>query len=278
MTTLSEPSIASEVWPPARWLRVVAAVSTAGTRVCFLLLAWWVLVSPAPAYWAGVIIGGQLLAYALAAPAGARLVERVGAPWASLGTDLASVLALAGCAFAHAAPVSLLVGAVALGAVRAASDRSKDVLLGQPWPVPAPNPQSAPPRRGLRGTTLFVAGGAGGVATALLGSTGALWLTALAFAFCATVVVLRLPAPAATTTVAEPTTVGATAVEGTTVTLAPVTAGPATGLAGGMREAFDCLWQDRTLRRLAIVALAANLLGQAGAVVLVTAWQRALLG
>jgi hypothetical protein len=242
---------------PAIALRSVDVVSTLATRASFLVMAWLALTTTQVAWQVGAVVAAQAAAYIACCPAGATLVDRYGVGRASVGADLLSAVAVALVAFGGQQWLLLLALGVPLGALRAVSDRAKEMLVG---PVDEEPPAAAPAREGLVRLSSLVVGAAAGAVVVLLAPTGALWLLAMIFTGCAGALVVR-------------------SVDMTAPDLDP-DPGPGLGVGDAIAQppahnaALAALRRDRVVRRLVVVLLIATMLSSAGAVALVGAWDR----
>jgi hypothetical protein len=153
----------------------------------FLVVPWLVLVTSESVTRTVAAVGAQTVAYLIASPLGARLVESH-APRLSLLAELASVVAISAVAFAYPGLLPLLILAALVGGVRAVADRSRDAtresLLSTAEVMANP-----PPRESLITVLTLIGGAAVGSMVALLGAAGGLWLTAVACAAAAAVAV-----------------------------------------------------------------------------------------
>jgi MFS family permease len=255
-------------------LLVALGVSIFGSRMSFLAIPWFVLVTTGSASKTGVVAFVEMAPYVLMQGFGGPFVDRVGAWRLSVGTDLVATVAVATIPLLHATgqlSFGSLCGLVAVaGLVRGCGDTSRYVM------VPGVVEQAAVPME--RGAGLYdgvnrLAGMLGapiaGVLVAIWSAPAVLVVDAATFAASAVVVALVVPR-------------GAGPVR-RTVDLEPEAA--TTGSPGAirsylheLREGFGHLRGDRLLIGIAVMVLVTNLLDQATGSVFNPVWAKDVTG
>jgi MFS family permease len=193
-------------------LLLAEAISTIGTRMSLLAIPWLVLVTTNDYTKMGIVTGAETLAYVLAGVFMTPVADRIGIYRVSIGTDIASALAMAAVAMYHGIGFWFLVLMVTIvGVLRSTGDKTKHVML-----KPVADVAGTPMLRvtaafdGLNRVSMLVAAGIGGVVIAWLGPPGAVWFDAATFAACAMILVVAVPGRLFRPTAPEPSTADTT--------------------------------------------------------------------
>ncbi|MGP3965360.1 MFS transporter [Nonomuraea sp. 3N208] len=189
---------------PRRFLRPMAgvlaamAVSLTGTRVSAIALPWFVLTTTGSAVWTGVVAFAEMAPYVLVKALTGPLVDRVGPRRISWVADVVSALAAVAVVLLYMLgrlPLGVIIVLVAvIGAARGPGDLAKEVMVPE-----AAERGRVPLERatGLMGVTDRLAStvgpAVGGALVALLGSLGALGVSAACFALGSMIVAVALP-------------------------------------------------------------------------------------
>ncbi|WP_327581066.1 MFS transporter [Nonomuraea sp. NBC_00507] len=189
---------------PRRFLRPMAgvlaamAVSLTGTRVSAIALPWFVLTTTGSAVWTGVVAFAEMAPYVLVKALTGPLVDRMGPRRISWVADVVSALAAVAVVLLFMLgrlPLGVIIVAVAvIGAARGPGDLAKEVMVPE-----AAERGRVPLERatGLMGVTDRLAStvgpAVGGALVALLGSLGALGVSAVCFALGSMIVAVALP-------------------------------------------------------------------------------------
>lgn len=247
-------------------LLTAVGVSIFGSRMSFLAVPWFVLVTTGSPGRTGLVAFFEMTPYVLVQGFGGPLVDRVGAWRVSVGTDLVAALAVGAVPLlqvAHRLSFAALCGLIALaGAVRGAGDSSRYVM------VPGATEQAAALME--RGAGLFdgvnrLAGMLGaptaGVLVAFTSAPSVLAIDAATFLVSAVLVAALVPRSAAP---------------------APATSSAGSGDVGGylheLREGFAHLRGDRLLLGIGAMVLVTNLVDQASGSVLAPVWAKDVTG
>src|SRR2546423_2628319 len=230
-------------------LLIAEAISAIGSRMSFFAIPWFVLVTTHNPVKIGVVGGAEMLPYVLSGVLSAPWQDRLGNWRTSVIADGASAVAVGLVALVGRLDFGLLVALVAVaGAVRAMGDRSKANLL-----KPLLDAGSIPYIRitsvydGISRTSLLIGASLAGLAIALLGPVGAVWLDAASFAVAMVLVLALVPDPGRTAAATE-------------------------RYLHALRLGFAQFRKDRLLPSVSLALLVINLFSQAIAVVLIPLW------
>lgn len=241
-------------------------ISIFGSRMSFLAVPWFVLVTTGSAGRTGLVAFAEMAPYVLVQGLGGPLVDRLGAWRLSVGTDVAAALAIGAVPPLYAAdrlPFGLLCALVAVaGAVRGAGDSSRYVM------VPGVTEQAAIPMErgagffdGIQRLAGMLGAPAAGLIIAVTSAPAVLAVDAATFLVSAVLVAVVVPRTAAP---------------------APAPDVPATGSTSGylhqLREGFRYLRGDRLLLGIAVMVLVTNLVDQAAGSVLIPVWAKEATG
>jgi Major Facilitator Superfamily len=230
-------------------LLIAEAASAIGGRMSFFAIPWLVLVTTHDPVKIGVVGAAEMLPYVLSGVLSAPLQDRLGNWRTSVVADGASAVAVGLIALFGQMDFGLLVALVAVaGAIRAMADRSKANLL-----KPLLDAGSIPYIRitsaydGISRTSLLIGASLAGLAIAVLGPVGAVWLDAVSFAVAAVLVVVFVPDPGRAAATTE-------------------------RYLQSLRLGVTHFRRDRLLPSVSVALLAINLFSQAIAVVLIPLW------
>ncbi len=260
-------------------LLVAEAVSTIGSRMSFFAIPWLVLVSTHSPAKVGLVTFAEMLPYVLSGVLSAPLQDRLGNWRTSIVADGASAVAVALIALGSRVDFVLLMALVAIaGAVRATSDRSKNVILKPLLDAGGFNYiRLTTAYDGIARTSTLIGASLAGIAIAAFGAVGAVWINAVAFAIALVIVLALVPdpdrVPAAPAAGGDPGSAGAGAGSG-------AGAGTADGAAAKPKESYlHSLWvgydtyrRDRLLSGVSNSLFITNLFSQAVSVVFVPLW------
>ena len=243
-------------------LLVAVGVSGLGTRMSFVALPWFVLVTTGSVTSTGLVGFAEIAPYVAVQALGGPLVDRLGPRRVSVLSDLGAAVLVG------AVPLAVLTGGLGLpallvlvalaGALRGAGDTARHVLVPRLQELArVPIERAAGLHDGVARVAGLLGAPAAGVLVAVSSAPAVLAIDALSFAVSAVVVAGTVPrsTAAAVATGAGP---------------APTVAGYLTEL----REGFAALRRDRLLLGIAGLVAVTNLLDQAGGAVLLPVWAR----
>jgi MFS family permease len=244
-------------------LLTAVGVSILGTRMSFLAVPWFVLVTSGSAQRTGVVAFAEMAPYVLVQGFGGPLVDRLGAWRVSVGTDLVAALAVGAVPLLYAADrlgFGVLCALVAVaGMTRAAGDTSRNVMVpGVTDAAQAPMERGAGLVDGVNRLAGLLGAPAAGVLIAVTSAPAVLAVDAATFAVSAVVVALFVPRHAAPTPAPD--------------------AGPVEGYLQQLREGFGYLRADRLLLGIGAMVFVTNLLDQANGTVLTPSWVKEVTG
>ena len=259
-------------------LLTAEAISTIGGRMSFFAIPWLVLVTTNSPTKVGIVAFAEMLPYVLSGVLSAPLQDRLGSWRTSIIADGASAAAVAVIALGSGGSFELLVALVAVaGAVRAMADRSKNNLLKPLLDAGGINYiRVTSAYDGIDRASLLIGASLAGVAIAVLGPVGAVWLDAASFAVALVVVLVLVPDPSRATATDPAATDPAAAAD-------PDSAADAGKPAKepylhALRVGFEHYRRDRLLRSVATSLFVTNLFSQALSVVLIPVWVFTVLG
>ncbi len=250
---------------------VATAIATTGTRMSAVAIPWLVLVTTGNPVSVGLVSGAEMLPYVLSSVFTAPLQDRFGSRRMAIAADLISMGSIAAIAAGHQISFILLLALVAIGGtLRAAGDRSRTTVLRpliDQSGIGYPRITSA--YEGIRRTAGLLGVSLGGVAIALLGAEGALWLNAVTFLASALVVAIIVPEPAA-----PPVRETAPAQKAPPVreTVAAQNEQPAESYWQSLRSGYRYFRRDRLLPNMTNMLFVTNLFNQASAVIFIPVW------
>ena len=255
-------------------LLVADGISIFGSRMSFLAVPWFVLITTGSAGQTGIVAFAEMAPYVLVQGFGGPLVDRLGAWRVSIGTDVVAAAAVGIVPLLYAADhlsFGVLCGLVALaGAVRGAGDSSRYVM------VPGVTEHAAMAMErgaGLHDGVNRLAGMLGAPSAGLLiagfSAPSVLAIDALTFLVSAVLVATLVPRSAAPSRAPAPTSDD----EG-----AQLDATQPMGYVAQLREGFAHLRADRLLLGIGVMVLVTNLLDQAAGSVLQPVWAKEVSG
>lgn len=245
-----------------------AGISVLGTRMSFLAVPWFVLITTGSAAQTGLVAFAEMMPYVLTQGLAGPFIDRVGLRRVSVGTDVLAALALGAVPVLHALdrlglPLLCLCVAAA-GVMRGAGDSARYLM------VPAVTDAAAMPLErgaGLADGVERVAGLVGaplaGFLIALTSAPLVLLVDAGTFLVSAAVVGWLVPRQ-------PPADDGSAA--------APDAAPDAAGYLQQMREGLGFLRRDRLLMGITAMVLVTNLVDQALGSVLMPVWAKEQTG
>jgi MFS family permease len=233
------------------------AISVIGGRMSFLAIPWLVLVTTGSPVKVGIVAGAETLAYVLSGVLAAPLQDRIGSRTTSILSDGASAVVMGAIALTGRLGFGVLIVLSTLaGVLRAQADRSKNNLLKPLMDAAGTDfTRVSAAREGVLRTSGLIGASVGGVAIAVFGAIGAIWVDALSFVVGAALVALLVPDPAP-----QRAAEAAEAAEAHEPYL--------TALRGG----FAYFRNEPLLRAVTGMMLFTNLFNQASAVVFVPMW------
>jgi hypothetical protein len=241
-------------------LGLLAAVGTSllGTRMSFLAVPWFVLVTTGSATQTGLVAFAEMAPYALLQGLGGPLVDRWGAWRISVGTDAAAALAVGLVPVLSAGGVltlPVLAGLMAVaGVLRGGGDAARHVLVpGVGAPAGMPLERSAGLYDGVNRIASLVGAPVAGVLVAATSSLTVLAIDAATFLASSLLVLLFVPRSAQPPVSSE-------------------TVGGEVSYLASLGEGFRYFRGDRLLLGIGAMVLITNLLDQAGGSVLVPVW------
>lgn len=240
-------------------LLVAVGVSGLGTRMSFLALPWFVLVTTGSPTATGAIAAAELTPYVLVQAFGGPLVDHVGAWRMSWAADVGAALAFAAVPLLHSAGgLRLWVLATlmaAAGALRASGDTARQVLVpGVAATAATPITRAAGLVDGVGRSASLLGAPLAGVLIGFTSAVNVLALDAASFAVSAVLVAVLVP-PGAQPQPGDGDRSGS----------------PGSYLAA-LREGFAFVRHDRLLLGIAAMVAVTNLIDQAGGAVLIPLW------
>jgi MFS family permease len=228
-----------------------SALAMVGVRMSALAIPWMVLITTHDPLRVGIVSMAELAPYVLSSIFSAPLQDRMGSRRTAYLADAVSATGMAAIALLHQLSFLLLVVLVAVvGTLRAASDRGRTTVLrplidqsGTPYARITSAYEGIQRTAGLTGAFL------GGVAIALLGAGGALWLNAATFLASGLITAFVVPDPQQ-----------------------PLTTRRKEPYWRSLRLGFTYFRQDRLLPKMAQLFFVTNLFNQASAVIFIPLW------
>ena len=251
-------------------LLTAVGVSTLGSRMSFLAVPWFVLMTTGSAARTGVVAFVEMAPFVLMQGFCGPLVDRVGAWRVSIGTDLVAAVAVGAVPLLHASGhlgfATLCALVAAAGLVRGAGDSSRDVMIpGVVEDALIPMERGAGLYDGVNRLAGMLGAPAAGVLIAVWSAPSVLVVDAATFAFSALAVLLLVPRSAAPQR-ATPAGSGTDAGAGSG------------GYLQELGEGFRHLRADRLLVGIGVLVLVTNLLDQAVGSVLTPVWAKEVTG
>ncbi len=241
-------------------LLTAETVSLLGTRMSMLALPWFALVTTGSSTKTGLVAFAEMLPYVLACAAGGPALDRLGARWASILPDAASVLAVASIPLLHSAgPLHFgsLVGLVGLaGLLRGFGDTAKQVVFPRTVADSGiPLARATSVQDGLSRLASMLGAPLAGLLIAALGAPEVLLIDAATFAFAAVVIAAVVPGaePSASTSERDP-------------------------YLRSLRTGLSFLSKAPLMRSIMLMVLATNLFDAAYSSVLAPVWGREVTG
>ncbi|MCW6009238.1 MFS transporter [Micromonospora sp. CPCC 205371] len=237
-------------------LFVAKAISAVGTKMSFLAVPWFVLVTSDSAARTGFVAFAEMLPYVLVCAFGGPLLDRMGARRIGVIADLGSALAVAAIPILHRGPglsFPVLVALVAvLGLLRGFGDSAKRVLLPRAVAVSGvPMTRATSIQDGIYRLATLLGAPLAGVLIAVLDAPTVLLVDAATF-FISSVLVGSL-VPRAEKVGGEP-------------------------YLRALKAGWGFLRRDRLILGVALMIFMTNLLDQAYAAVLMPVWGRDVVG
>ncbi|HEY7069894.1 MAG TPA: MFS transporter [Acidimicrobiales bacterium] len=244
-------------------LLAAAGISGLGTRMSFLALPWFVLVTTGSPVRTGLVAAAELTPYVLVQGLGGPLVDRAGAKRASVWTDAGACVAMAAVPALHQAGAlslsTLMVAVAVVGALRGAGDSARDVLLPGAGALAATSlERSAGLYDGVKRSAALVGAPLAGVLIAVTSPLVVLLVDAATFGISALIVACVVPS-VAEPVCAERGDAGQTYLR-------------------SLRTGYRFLLRDRLLLGIGLMVLVTNLIDQAGAAVLTPVWAQEVAG
>ena len=253
-------------------LLAAEGVSTLGSRMSFLAVPWFVLVTTGSAGRTGLVAFAEMAPYVLVQGLGGPVVDRLGAWRLSVGTDLVAAVAIG------LVPLLLAVDALSFGglcilvavagAVRGAGDTSRHVLVpGVTEQAGAAMERGAGLSDGVSRLAGMVGAPLAGVLVAVSSAPAVLAVDAVTFAVSAGLVAGLVPRSAAP---------GAGRSDDRSDNRSG--SGSPLGYLAGLREGLTHLRADRLLLGIGAMILVTNLVDQAVSSVLTPVWAQEVTG
>lgn len=235
-------------------------VSLLGTRMSFLALPWFVLVTTGSATKTGLIAFAEMAPYVTVQALGGPLVDRLGAWRTSIGTDAVAAIcfgavpALQGVGLLR---LPVLAGLVALaGAVRGAGDCARNVMVPAVGAAAGlPLERSSGLYDGVNRIASLVGAPVAGVLVAATSAVSVLAIDAATFAISAALVATLVP-------------------RSTEPARDPDQTPSESSYLSSLAEGFRYLRDDRLLLGIATMVLITNFVDSAGGTVLYPVWAR----
>ncbi len=247
-------------------------VSIFGSRMSFLAVPWFVLITTGSPGRTGLVAFAEMAPYVLVQGFGGPLVDRIGAWRASVSSDLAAAITVGAVPLLYAAghlSFGPLCGLIAVaGAVRGGGDTARYVMLpGVTERAATPMERGAGLFDGVNRLAAMLGAPAAGVLIAVSSAAAVLAVDAVTFLASAVVVALFVPRSAAQSAGPVDDDDGLQAV---------------TTQVGGyrhqLRDGFAHLRADRLLLGIGVMVLITNFVDQASGSVLVPVWARDVTG
>lgn len=240
-------------------LLAAGAINAIGSKMSLLAVPWLVLVTTGSPVKMGLVGLAQTLPYVIAGIVLTPLVDRFGMRLVSILNDVFSALIVASIAlFAQYDFAILMTLAAMMGTVQGVGDRAKRVLL-QPVAEAAGvgMPRVVAIFASLNRVNTLVGLAIGGLVIAWIGPIGALWVDAVSYAVCATLVILLVHLPKTETHAEAPEPKPVPAKEPYFTAL---------------RNGFGFLRNERLLLSIVGMMFITNMFNQASGIVLIPLW------